>query len=102
MKNIEYEEKKQLEEWTGKKYSEIIFDSDIDDWDVDTSVLNDKLGKRSDVLFVVEDTENNKFGYYFASNTGLQSDGYYTTDKDSSDGHLVFNQTCALKSSFNK
>ena len=28
--------------------------------------------------------------------------GYYTTDKDSTDGHLVFNQTCALKSSFNK
>ena len=28
--------------------------------------------------------------------------GYYTTDKDSKDGHLVFNQTTALKSSFNK
>ena len=28
--------------------------------------------------------------------------GYFTTDKDSVDSHLVFNQTCALKSSFNK
>ena len=28
--------------------------------------------------------------------------GYYTTDKDSMEGRLVFNQTCALKSSFNK
>ena len=28
--------------------------------------------------------------------------GYYTTDKDSTNEHLVFNQTCALKSSFNK
>ena len=28
--------------------------------------------------------------------------GYYTTDKDSTKDHLVFNQTCALKSSFNK
>ena len=28
--------------------------------------------------------------------------GYYTTDKDSTKEHLVFNQTCALKSSFNK
>ena len=28
--------------------------------------------------------------------------GYYTTDKDSTSEHLVFNQTCALKSSFNK
>ena len=28
--------------------------------------------------------------------------GYYTTDKDSCKEHLVFNQTCALKSSFNK
>ena len=28
--------------------------------------------------------------------------GYYTTDKDSVKDHLVFNQTCALKSSFNK
>lgn len=28
--------------------------------------------------------------------------GYYTTDKESKREHLVFNQTCALKSSFNK
>ena len=28
--------------------------------------------------------------------------GYYTTDKLSTKDHLVFNQTCALKSSFNK
>ena len=28
--------------------------------------------------------------------------GYYTTDKESTKEHLVFNQTCALKSSFNK
>ena len=28
--------------------------------------------------------------------------GYYATDKDSTENHLVFNQTCALKSSFNK
>ena len=28
--------------------------------------------------------------------------GYYTTDKDSTSNHLIFNQTCALKSSFNK
>ena len=28
--------------------------------------------------------------------------GYYTTDKDSTSDHLIFNQTCALKSSFNK
>ena len=28
--------------------------------------------------------------------------GYYTTDKDSVKDHLVFKQTCALKSSFNK
>ena len=28
--------------------------------------------------------------------------GYYTTDKDSTKEHLIFNQTCALKSSFNK
>ena len=28
--------------------------------------------------------------------------GYYTTDKESTKDHLVFNQTCALKSSFNK
>ena len=28
--------------------------------------------------------------------------GYYTTDKESTKEHLIFNQTCALKSSFNK
>ena len=56
---------KQLEEWTNKKKcSEIIFDSDIYDWSKNTSVFGEKVINKSNLLFVVEYTNNNKFRGY--------------------------------------
>ena len=42
-------EKNQLEQWTNKKCSEVIFDSDKDNWSQNTSVLNERIiGKKLD------------------------------------------------------
>ena len=62
------DEMRQLEEWTNRKCKEVVFDTDHDDWSLNTSVFNTKLQKRGQLVFVVEDTENNKFGYYLATN----------------------------------
>ena len=63
--NLDLNEIKQLEEWTKLKCSEVIFDSDIDNWSKDTSVFDEKLLCKRNFALIVEDTKNNKFGYYF-------------------------------------
>ena len=62
-----YHERSKLEEWCGKKCSEIIFDSDKDDWNQNTSVFDSKIINKSNLMFVIEDTINNKFGGYINS-----------------------------------
>ena len=63
--NLEKNELKQLEEWTNKKCSEVIFDSNKDDWSTNTSVFDSKIKNKSNLVFIVEEENNNKFGYYF-------------------------------------
>ena len=62
---LSFNELHQLEEWTQMKHSEIVFDSENDDWDIDTSVFDKRVFEKSNLLFIVEDTTNNTFGYYF-------------------------------------
>ena len=84
MNYISTEEKKQLEAWTNKKCSEVLFDSNKDDWSKKTSVFDDKVMNKSNLVFLIEDTDNNKFGYYLS--TQIQSNKYDTlisTDKNS-------------------
>ena len=57
-------ELKQLEEWTGLKCSEVIFDSNDDDWSKDTSVLNERIIGKKQLIFLIEDDRGEKFGYY--------------------------------------
>ena len=63
--NLNDEEINQLEEWTGLKCSDVIFDSEKDNWNQNTSVLNEKILGKSKVVFIVEDTDGDIFGYYF-------------------------------------
>ena len=54
----------QLEEWCGMKYGFVLFDSDSDNW---TTIKNDfdkKIKGRKQLLFIIEDDRNEKFGYY--------------------------------------
>ena len=44
---------KQLEEWTEMKCSQIIFNSDVDNWAENTSVFDEKVLGKKQLLFVV-------------------------------------------------
>ena len=56
---------KQLEEWSGLKCGDILFDSNVDNWNVNTSILNDKIIGKKQLIFIVEHSDNEIFGYYF-------------------------------------
>ena len=60
----------QLEEWTELKCSDIIFDSDVDDWSKNTFTLMDRIIGKKQLVFLIEDEEDEElFGYYL--NTGI-------------------------------
>ncbi|GAB1223301.1 hypothetical protein ENUP19_0141G0002 [Entamoeba nuttalli] len=72
---------KQLEEWTEKRISNILFDSDIDDWNINTSVFGERIMNKEHIVIIIEDEEGNKFGGYV--NEKINEDGYYTNDSNS-------------------
>ena len=81
---LEYEEIQQLQGWTQRTVGEIVFDTEKDDWDVGTTQINQKLINRSELMFLVEDTEQNKFGFYLS--TKIQPnifDNWVATDSNS-------------------
>ena len=53
-----------LEEWTGLQCGEVIFDSSKDNWNVNTSVLNERIINKKQLTFIIEDEDNEIFGYY--------------------------------------
>ena len=63
--NITPIQKQQLEEWTNLKISHILFDSEKDNWAKDTSTFNEKIIGKKQLVFVIEDENDEKFGYFF-------------------------------------
>ena len=61
---LTYKHLKQLEEWTGLKCKEILFDSNIDNWERYTSTFDSKILNKNKLIFIIEDTKGNKFGGY--------------------------------------
>ena len=61
---ISKEEQHHLEEWTGLKCTEILFNSDIDNWSENTSVFNARITEKKQLIFLIEDEDGKKFGYY--------------------------------------
>ncbi|BFU26668.1 trichohyalin, putative [Entamoeba histolytica] len=55
---------KQIEEWTEKRISDILFDSDKDDWNKYTSIFGERIWNKEDIIIIIEDTNGNKFGGY--------------------------------------
>ncbi|BFU23072.1 trichohyalin, putative [Entamoeba histolytica] len=55
---------KQIEKWTEKRINNIIFDSDKDDWKVDTSVFDKRIMNKEHIIIIIEDSRRNKFGGY--------------------------------------
>ena len=56
-------QKEQLEEWTSMKCSDIVFDSNIDDWST-SLVLNEIIIGKKRLTFLIEDKDGEIFGYY--------------------------------------
>ena len=76
---LEENEKKQIEQWTKKKYGEIIFDSEKDDWNSHFP-LNEKIMNKSNLVFVIEDENNNKFGGYLNEKIDKICEGFWNSN----------------------
>ena len=75
---------KQLEEWTSLKCSELVFDSNVDNWSQDTSVLNEIIIGKSKLAFVVEDEDDGEiFGYYLNTQVIEEYEKWQETDDNS-------------------
>ena len=61
---IREEQQKQLEKWTSLKCWDILFDSNIDDYSKESSLLNSRIIGKSKLAFVIEDEDGEIFGYY--------------------------------------
>ncbi|BFU24019.1 trichohyalin, putative [Entamoeba histolytica] len=55
---------KQIEELTERRISNILFDSDVDDWNRNTSVFEERIWNKEHIIIIIEDEEENKFGGY--------------------------------------
>ncbi|BFU25321.1 predicted protein [Entamoeba histolytica] len=75
------EEMLQIEEWTNRKVGNILFDSDIDNWNRNTSVFDQRIINKEHIIIIIEDTEGNKFGGYV--NSKIDEVGYYIYDSQS-------------------
>ncbi|BFU25919.1 trichohyalin, putative [Entamoeba histolytica] len=58
---------KQIEEWTNRKVGNILFDSDKDDWNKNTSIFDQRIWNKEDIIIIIDDKRGNKFGGYVSS-----------------------------------
>ena len=77
---ITNEEINQIQQWTKKQIGEIIFSSTIDDWKTETSIFDQKLLNKNNIIIIIEDTEGNKFGGYISST--IDKCNSYISDKN--------------------
>ena len=73
--NLNGDQVKQLEEWTGLECGEILFDSTVDDWAMRTSVFDERIIGRKQLIFLIEDEDGEKFGYYLNTEVIEKYDG---------------------------
>nr|BAN40715.1 hypothetical protein [Entamoeba invadens] len=66
--HITIREEASLEKLTGKKIGSVVFDSDKDNWSKGTSVFGEKVMNKSNLCFLIEDTNHNKFGGVYTGN----------------------------------
>ncbi|ELP87615.1 hypothetical protein EIN_146090 [Entamoeba invadens IP1] len=60
--SLEEDEVEQIQKWSFLKIESVIFDSNLDDWSVNSSVFSKKIANKSKVAVIVEDKNGNKFG----------------------------------------
>ena len=67
---LDFHEYHQLEQWTNKKFGEIVFDTNTDDWNQNTSNFHNKIINKKDLLFIVQSDNDIHFGTYIHSKIG--------------------------------
>ena len=81
----------QLEEWSGLKFGETIFDSDVDQWSIDKSEFDDKIKGKKQLVFLIEDKHGEKFGYYLNTEVNNQYNEWIQTDDKSFEFNIQSN-----------
>ncbi|BFU22404.1 TLD, putative [Entamoeba histolytica] len=71
------EEMLQIEEWTERKVGNLLFDSDKDDWNKNTSIFDKRIMNKEHLIILIEDEEGNKFGGYVDSKIDKVDDKIY-------------------------
>ena len=85
-------EQKQFEEWTGLKCTDIVFDSNVDNWSQHTSVFDERIIGKKQLVFLIEDIDGEKFGYYLNTEIIEKYDlGMNETDNKSFEFNLESN-----------
>ena len=72
---------KQIEEWTEKRINNILFDSDKDNWNRNTSVFDQRIMNKEHIIIVIEDSRGNQFGGYV--NSKIDKVGKWINDSKS-------------------
>ena len=68
-----------IERWTNKKIISIVYDSNINNWNSGREFSEYIIGK-SNLLFMIDDVENNRFGGYI--NSRITNSDIYSNDPD--------------------
>ncbi|ELP87991.1 hypothetical protein EIN_419100 [Entamoeba invadens IP1] len=71
--NATEQEVSEIEQWTGLAMGDIVFDSDTNRWDKFNCDLYNLTRNRNRLCFLVEDTQNNKFGAMCYCQIGTES-----------------------------
>ena len=53
-----------LKEWTGMNNGNIVFDTDYDNWSENTSCFEELISKCKNIVFLIEDENNEKYGFF--------------------------------------
>ena len=64
MKTNPIKEMKQLEEWSFSLFDSIIFDSNVCDWNTDTSTFDERILNKKQIVILIETDDGIKFGGY--------------------------------------
>ena len=102
-----HNQKEQLEYWTGLTCNEVLFDSEKDNWSINTSVLNERIIGKKQLVFLIEDTDGEKFGYYLCTEiTEIYEETHKTHWKSfhfnlQSNGRLSFPMKFEIKDPWN-
>ena len=77
---INFDQFIQLEDWTNLQCNEILFDSNFNNWEEDLSEFNDRIIGKGNLMFLIEDENNEQFGYHLNTEIEKKYDEFIKTN----------------------